>query len=539
MTTAVRNRPLYRQRVAQGALAQRGNQPGMAWMPAPVGGWNARDAWSVLPPTDAPLLDNFILDGGALRVRPGVKKFSDSFIGNAPTLHVFDAGGSSKLIVTGADLWDITSGTKSMIATTEISFATSTMAFNNLVITGPERRVYIYDGTTFAVSTVTGVDQDDLIFPLLFKSRLFFIEKDTLSFWYNGTLSAVNGAYSKFDLSNVAQRGGVLMGIFRLSQSDQGSGADDLLAALTSQGELIVYQGSDPGDATNWALVGIYNVSPPVRAYPATPHNFCAATTIGSNIFVICEGGYVNLLGAMTAPLDSATAYISDTIRPEVRKLVAEAAPVVRLVEYDPAHNWLWFAMPRAGVVDEMHVYDIDHGVWYRFYTAFSPRSMQYYNGHMYLLRLVDGLTYEARRFEDTAYDDNGVAITCEWITAPTYGDNPFAEKRFSAIELEASSDGALSEVTITAAPNFEPPQRGTLSTENPGTPGSWSLYKWDATEWAENRPVGYLYRHGTDIIGRSAMARVSMAVRNRPDLRIHGLRWLYEPAAPGSAASR
>lgn len=539
MTMIPRN--VARNRLGTGALQQMQQTPGLVFVPPPVGGWNARDAWAVMPETDAPLLDNFVIDGGALKVRPGHENWSDDLTGSSftPTLHVYASGSTTKLIAIGGDTWDVTSsGAPTTISTTGMLNAISTMAFGTLVLAGDGTGVYTYDGSSLSAASIAGATAADLRYPLLFKSRMFFYEINTLSFWYNGTLQAVDGTYTEFDLSQVATRGGELSAIMRISLQDQGAGSDDVFAALTSEGELIVYQGSDPGDASNWSLIGVYFISEPVNATGSSITRTRTAT-VGNNVFLATRAGYTSIAAAITNPLDINTATISAKILRELQSLFSDPpSDAVFKAEYDPRHNWLWFVATRAGTSDEVHVYDLNNGAWYRFYTIFSIKDLRYYNGDMYVIRESAATTFDVRVFSDAYYDDNGTAITCEWMTAPTFAGSPLVEKRFTGVELEASSDGALTSIEITTAGNFEPPDRATLTTENPGTPGSWSLYDYDATEWADNRPIGRLYKKGCDVMGRSAMARVSLSVRNRPDLRIHGLRWQFEPAAPGAAAS-
>src|SRR6185436_9262950 len=96
----------------------------------------------------------------------------------------------------------------------------------------------------------------------VFKGRLFFIPKASLSFWYLPA-GAAGGALAEFDLSGEAVKGGYLMAMATWTR-DGGSGVDDFAVFITSEGEAIVYQGTNPNSSTTWAKVGSYTIGKPL-----------------------------------------------------------------------------------------------------------------------------------------------------------------------------------------------------------------------------------------------------------------------------------
>jgi hypothetical protein len=85
----------------------------------------------------------------------------------------------------------------------------------------------------------------------------------TGDFFYGAT-NAVQGAFTKFDLSQVSTTGGNILMIETISR-DGGDGPDDFAAFILDTGEVIIYNGSDPGTAANWVLVGRYFIPPPIN----------------------------------------------------------------------------------------------------------------------------------------------------------------------------------------------------------------------------------------------------------------------------------
>jgi hypothetical protein len=116
--------------------------------------------------------------------------------------------------------------------------------------------------SSLLIAKITGVDTSDLEFVWSFKNRLFFIEGGTLSAWCLPVLS-IAGTASKIDLGGVFKYGGALMFGGTYSR-DAGSGLDDFCVFVTDNGEIAVYQGSDPTDADAWSLVGVYKVGRPL-----------------------------------------------------------------------------------------------------------------------------------------------------------------------------------------------------------------------------------------------------------------------------------
>ena len=70
------------------------------------------------------------------------------------------------------------------------------------------------------------------------------------------TTGSVGGAAQVLDLSSIAKYGGHLVDLDTWT-IDAGYGVDDNLVFITSNGEVIVYRGTDPSSAATWALAGV------------------------------------------------------------------------------------------------------------------------------------------------------------------------------------------------------------------------------------------------------------------------------------------
>jgi len=250
----------------------------VASLPSPIGGWNARDSIANMPPQDAITLENLFPTVSNVVLRGGSTDYATGMSGSVETLMVYSGGSTDKLFAidaTGKSIYNVTAG--GSVGAPDVSglnnarweYANiSTPGGNFLECVNGIDDLQLYDGTTWTTinsgssPAITGVATADLTNILLFKNRLWFIQKDTLKAWYLPTQS-IAGAAQPFDLSSVATKGGYLvaMGAWTV---DGGYGMDDNLVFITSNGEVMVYRGTDPASAATWAEVGVWALGSPV-----------------------------------------------------------------------------------------------------------------------------------------------------------------------------------------------------------------------------------------------------------------------------------
>lgn len=140
----------------------------------------------------------------------------------------------------------------------------------------------VYDGSAWGTSpAITGVTSATLSFVWSYKNRLFFVEKDTQNAWYL-SVDSIGGSATKFPLGGVFTRGGALL--FGASWSlDSGSGLSEQCVFFSTEGEVAVFQGSNPGDANDWSKVGVYRIGKPrgPKAVIRAGGDLVVATDIG------------------------------------------------------------------------------------------------------------------------------------------------------------------------------------------------------------------------------------------------------------------
>jgi len=286
---------------------------------APVRGWNARDALAAMKPGDAVYLVNWFPTNTEVVMRGGNTNHLTGVEDPVKTLAVYNemTGTSEMYAATDAGIYDASSA-----GAVGSSVATSTDGYwqwtnfgdgtNNwlIMVNGVDKPNYYNGSSWVAVDSgsspaLTGLTTTDIIGVFNHKGRLYFIEKNSLSFWYLSA-GAAGGSLTEFNLSSIATRGGYLVAGGTWSV-DSGDGPDDRAVFVTSEGEVIVYVGTNPGSGTTWSKVGTYFLGKPLGRR--------CLVQLGGDLIVLTEAGAYPLSKVMQTDAVEADLAVSDRIR--------------------------------------------------------------------------------------------------------------------------------------------------------------------------------------------------------------------------------
>ncbi|RAK51195.1 hypothetical protein DJ017_19750 [Phenylobacterium soli] len=257
-----------------------------------------------MPKANAVILDNWIPRGGYLQLRRG---FVEQVSGTADPVETLvawrgAASGDKLFACAGANIYDVTTS-GALPAASYASAASAKWNYTNFandagrfaILVNGSNTPLKYDGSSFATTAITGTSgaitltPSNLKYVMAHKARLHFAEKDTLRVWYLA-VNAIAGSSGLLDLGPIFTKGGVLVGLARLTL-DGGIGPDDYAAYLTSEGQVALYQGTDPSDANNWSLVGVYSLPKPIGDRCLLEH--------GTDALVLTEAGLLSLTQAL------------------------------------------------------------------------------------------------------------------------------------------------------------------------------------------------------------------------------------------------
>lgn len=459
-----------------GRKVNRGPQAVERPVPPPVGGWNARDALDSMKPMDAVQLENWFPRQSDVTVRSGYSLHCNTGEGthSVQTLAEWKAATSRKLVAgCNGKLINVSTSTPSTLGTGFSKDRWNWVNFSErLFLVNGTDAPQDYDGTTLTATSWsgTGLTVTNLSDVCVFKERLFFIEKDTLNFWYAG-LQAITGTLTKFPLKYTGTFGGTLKAIGTIT-SDGGVGQQDLIAFFLSSGEVILYTGSDPGDATSWSRIGTFFIGPPIGD--------ASLVQYGSDLIAITDGAYTPLTKVLpfgrTQPsqLD-----LSD----KISLAVTEAMRLYRdntgwQSIFYPRGRMLIFNVPRSTSAFDQHVMNTDTQSWCKFtgwnFAIFGLFSDNLYGGG------TDGKVYKC----NDGYSDNGSAIVADAQTAWNYFGSSDRLKNFTMARIifsAVSDPGAL--LTIGTDFDISVPT-STVSTSSVSTGGVWDTAIWDVDTW-------------------------------------------------------
>lgn len=269
-------------------------------VPAPVGGVNAVDSIAAMPATDALILDNFFpqptyasLRSGYVRHATGLPSWAETLMGYSnltTTEKLFAISGTAvyDCTATGAVGTAVVTGlTNARWEYTNISVPGGAWLYAANAVDKP----LAYNGTTWtkvdAASTpaITGVTTTTLRNPIIWGSRLWFVQDNTNLAWYL-PVQSIGGVALSFDLSAQFPRGGSLQTILTFSLASTNE-FDDYIGFLSTEGDLVVYQGSDPSTAGDFTRLGRYAIGKPIGR-----RNWFK---LGADAVILCADGAVSV----------------------------------------------------------------------------------------------------------------------------------------------------------------------------------------------------------------------------------------------------
>jgi len=527
-----------------------------ASIPAPLGGWNARDSIAEMQPMDAVQMINFFPTPTDIQLRKGWTKKSTGITGQVDTVITYPTSSGYKLFAfAGTKIWDASTSTASAVfdglSSAKMQFVNfSNTSGNWIVACNGQDPVVVYDGTkwfflattstaaaissithtgttanvttatahglvtgneitvsgaaptdyngtyvitktgantfTYVMATtpatnaitvgsytvlgVTGADSSTFINVNLFKNRLYFTQKNTLNCWYLD-VDSIAGVAAPLYFGGIARSGGYLqaMGTWTL---DAGQGADDYAVFVTSMGEVIVYNGTDPTTAATWALKGVWQLG-------QTFSRRCFTKWAG-DLLLLTQDGLVPLASALQSSRLDPRINITDKIYYPVSTAATNYyANFGWQVIYYASENMLILNIPVSDGIEQYVMHTITKA-WARFtgIQAYcfvnSGDNDLHFGGDGYVGTFYSG------------FSDNGNNITGAVQQAYSYFDTPGQLKRFTLVRPILQTDNGLPTVLCNISTDFQPVDNLGQISFNPSilNTGKWDSATWDNKNW-------------------------------------------------------
>lgn len=462
------------------------NLSSLVLVPAPTGGLNLRDGLASMPLSDCYLLDNFVIKGGKLALRSGYAQHSAGMGGaSVETLAAFAGTASDKLIAcANGNIYDVTTSTPTSLASGLANNYWSTTLINNILLffNGVDTpRQYNGTAVSNAVYTGVGLTATKLCHVNRYRSRLYMVEEGSLKMWYSD-VSSVTGALTDFDLSRIFTKGGKLLWTATWTR-DGGNGMDDLFVAATNKGEVVVYSGSYPADAS-WSLVGLFEIPELIgrRSY----HK------LGSELVVLTGAGMFPLSRLLQSGVSSAVSGVfSDKVNPAFPALAkAYGANTGWDIKTHPTSGILYVNVPISSNASIQFACSTATGVWSRFKNI-NARSWAVYDRELYFGD-AEGKVFKA----ETGNTDNSAPL--QFSVGQAYSPYTIKErKNFKMLRPIITLQGEAT-VNLTVRTDFSvsiPENEVVVST---GSHSSWGNSPWNTSPWTIEKTVLELVNCGT-----------------------------------------
>lgn len=448
---------------------------GSASFPAPVGGWNARDPLPNMATNDALILDNWFPRTADVMIRKGYTDWATGLPSQVNTLMTYNGAMSSSMFAASSSgIYEVTSqgpvGAPAYTGLTSSKFNYinySNAGGNFLIAVNGVDSALLYNGITWSNPAITGIATSSLSHLTAWKRRIFFVEKDSMSVWYLG-IDAISGAASEINFGPLFKKGGKIVAVANWT-IDGGYGMDDQLVIVTSRGEVAVYRGTDPSNASDFLLVGVYELGAPVS-------DKCFVKYAGDLVLMTLDG-FLPLSKALTSTRVDQGIAISDKISGALASATTNYKdnfgwhPL-----FFPKHDMLLFNIPiMPGVETHQYVMDTLTGAWCRF-KGWQANCFELLDDDMYF-----GSSGKVCKAWD-GESDGGTAITAEVKTSFNYFGTMGQNKQWKMARPIFTSNEVPSPL-FGLNVDFQDADITTSTTiTNPA--GLWDVGLWDLALW-------------------------------------------------------
>lgn len=478
-------------------------------LPPPVGGWDTENALADMPEKNAITLDNWFPETDKVTLRRGFSEHTTGLSGSVETILSYSPpnGADEFFAVNDGNIYDITAPG---VATTALVSGLSndrwqhtqigTAGGHFLFMVNGEDTPLIYDGSTFATVSITGPTVDNLVWCNLHQRRLWFGEINSLTAWYL-PVNSISGTAVPFSFAGLARLGGYIVAMGTWTR-DGGDGTDDVAVFLTSEGEAIVYSGTDPSDADLWALVGVFRVGRPIGRR--------CVIKAGADLIMMTQDGFVSASSILS--LDrSQTQRVA--LSAQINKAVNDAQRLYRSefgwqpIIY-PTGAMLIFNIPRGSNTYHQYVFNTLTGAPCRF-TGINAVSWSLFGDRIFFGG-TDGKVYEF----DTIAGDNGVDIRADAIQAFSYYGKPGMKKAFKLAEPLFESNGDPN-ASVEFNVDFQVRNVAAPPAPSIGVDFSrWGVARWGVSRWSAAAVIFRGWR-GIRGIGRAGSIRVRISTQS------------------------
>ena len=453
--------------------------------PAPIRGWVLDDSLANPQAGGASILDNWICTSTGIRARGGKQKYA-TLDAAVSSLFTYKSGVTETFFgATATKIYDITTiADPDVVPSAAITGQTDgyysyeqfgTAGGDYLYAVNGTDSPQLYDGSAWTAITgvsspaITGVTPSELSHVWSFANRLFFVRKDTKTAWYL-PVDSIGGAASEFSLAGIFKKGGSLL--FGATWSlDAGDGLDDKCVFVSTEGEAAVYEGTNPGSASTWGKVGVYQITKPLGKN--------ATMQAGGDLLVATELGIVPISEAVRRDVASLSlGAVSSKIAPYWQKQAGVLSTHPWEVLKWPQKNIMIVSQP-ASDTDEGSclVANLQTGSWSRI-TGWVTRCLGYFDEYGYF-GSADSAVYKM----EVGGSDDGANYTCTYLGQHESLGAVGMQKTITQARASFQSSTPILP-KVSAQTDFSQITSGIPASPISTDIDVWDVGKWDIAKW-------------------------------------------------------
>jgi hypothetical protein len=350
---------------------------------------------------------------------------------------------------------------------------------------------------SYTVIGITGIDSSKFVNVNLFKNRLYFTEKDSLNAWYLG-VDEIGGVASPLPFGGLVRNSGYLqaMGTWTI---DAGQGVDDYAVFVTSMGEVVVYNGTDPDTAETWQLKGIWQLG-------QTFARRCFFKWAG-DLLLLTQDGLVPLASALQSSRLDPRINLTDKIYYAVSQAATQYFDLFGWqINYYASENMLILSIPTSSGMEQFVMHTITKS-WARFTGVeaycweVSGDADMHFGGQGFVGKFYDG------------YSDAGNNIVATAQQAYSYFDSPGQLKRFTLVRPILQTTNGVPTVLCGISVDYDTVPLTNQIAFNPSiiNIGKWDESNWDQANWGGGLTTTKIWQ-GVTGLGFSGSININIA---------------------------
>ena len=476
-----------------------------ALFPTPMLGMNTFMSMADMNQREAVYLYNIMPEFGGLKTRPGTKELSSlpDSVNAKPITTVIpflehDSSGASDRIfgVTEDGIYEMQDGYEKAFKVYTFT-VTAGAGYGNFILwaaqNGDQYILYADSSNGLLIfsqkinqwnkANINGVTSSLVRYVTHYRGRIWLVSKNSSGAFYL-PLNAINGRAESFSFGSTFTQGGSTLAVLNLSL-DSGKGLDDYLVAISSTGDMVLYQGDDPSLST-WSITGRWQLG-------ALPKSRLLAQEFLGDIAILSNEGLVSVKdlvqgGVNRIKPDNPLGKMNGAIK---RVMQAEVQDNLWQLLYAARQNLLIIKAPENAERPERHlqfVYNVNTQAWA--FWNYVPAQSIASGRHNLLFGANKGALWEVSGKKDGVTllepEKSGQNVRFSGLTAYSDVEDPGVIKATALIEPVFSTN---QDVNYQFQPIYDfavAPEdlRFATNVRTDGGRSEWDSGRWDDAVW-------------------------------------------------------